>query len=264
MKERIKSNLILSVSSFIITLSLLIITIFAWYVKNDTASASGMMATTDHDSVIHLQDVVKAVRHDLTGNVITDTYQRTSSGLLYLVKREETDNSGAQPVTTTSNYTINDGIGFNINQMLPGEYVDITFGYYLTTGSDDRNYLVRLDNVRGQSFVVDDKTHYSTGVFKYAPLSLKTEAGTYLFDNSSSLSYTWFNSYSISANDTDSSSHVLLNHSWQDSYENLYFTFRVSEDFTQYYSLIGQASGSYGALLSTLTFTIGDIVFMAI
>lgn len=261
-KKNSRLNLIYSLLSVIFTSFLLVITVFGWYVSNRETSITGVSASTGSGSPINILNEVTAVRHNLTGNTITDTYTRNSSdGVLYLTKRITRDVTGQEPTTTTETYTLADKKSFNINELLPGEYVDITVGFNMNSGNNGKEYAIELYNVTGEAFMVDTYTHYATGAFKYASVSLANEAGTKIVDNSASLSYTWFNEYSISANDSLELSHSLIEGSWQDSYENLYYTFRIYEDFSQYYNLISQASGSYGALLSKKKVTIGSIFF---
>lgn len=264
MKNKNKLNLTYSLLSLIMTSFLLVITIFGWYVHNKEVSVSSISAKTSDSSTIQILNEVTAVRHNLNGNVITDTYTRNASnGVLYLTERITRDVTGDEPVTTILEYTVDEKVPFNINDLLPGEYIDIKVGYNMVSGNNGKDYAIRLNNVKGKDFEVDGKTHYATGAFKYAPIKLEDESGNKIFDNSSSIVYSWFTTYSIAEDDVETVSPVLLNHTWQTSYENLYFTFRICEDFSQYYSLISQASQSYGALLSKKKVTIGDIYFLA-
>ena len=148
---------------------------------------------------------------------------------------------------------------FRFLYMLPRERIDITVGYYMDLDCDNESYFLKLNDMTGGSFTVDGKTHYSTGAFKYKAVSLKDESGNNALGFTPDSDYTFLNSYDISQNDTEFSEMRLYNHVWDNDYENLYFTFSLAEDFSQYYDLVSHAEETVGRLLSNLSFNIGSI-----
>ena len=257
--KRQKFNLVINFAFLSVTVLLFVITLFGWYISNREVSASGIGARTSDEKEIVLLDTVTAIRYNLSGDVITDTYSRVNEFDLYLTKRDSLDHeTGTHTIET---HQVSDQIPFLIYELLPGEYVDITVGYKIKTGHNGSSYKISLNDISGGAFTVDEITHYASGAFKYASVSLKDKTGTDVvtYDD---IEYSWFHSYSISATDVLPSKVTILEHTWQDSYEELYYKFRIYEDFTQYYQLIGKASESYGALLSQLNLNIGYIYLM--
>jgi len=254
----------ISFISLTVCLFLLVFSLFAWYINNQSAQASNITAVTSNDSQVNFIDEVKAVRYNLTGDIITNTYERESGGRLVLKKSviytAETDTTETITEFETKTY-------FVMTEMLPGEYVDITIGFSMTDKNDGRNFRIMLRDITADSFVVDGYTHYVTGAFKYRSMSLKDEAhkntANYNVTGFTPDSdYTWMNNYYIDRNDSSTLDITTMTHTWDIDYENLYYTFRVYEDFTQYYRLIGQASNSYGNLLSQKNLNVGEIYLL--
>ena len=111
------------------------------------------------------------------------------------------------------------------------------------------------------SFELDGKTHYATGAYKWKNISLRSgsRSGT-VINNFSTANYSWIGSYDINSNDATNLRIETLSHTWDSDYESIYYTFRIFEDFTQYYELVGQSSTYTGdALLSFLTLQIGYV-----
>lgn len=274
MKSKLNIRLIINSLCLCLCVFLLISTMFAWYVQNTEASANGISAVTDDSDTIIIEEIVKTKRYNLNGNIISSEYTRDSYGNLYLTKKEtyikKTDE------TVVENHQASEKIAFFIETMLPGEYIDITFGFKLKESLNGSSYRIKLNNISGDSFMVDEKIHYASGAFKYKNVSLgyytKDAENNSLFNEIKSFTdeeYKWFNTYDISKNDDNNFQIVILEGIWNSyndpgSDESLYYyyTFRIMEDFTQYYDLISKASGSYGALLSDKNLIIKEIYFM--
>lgn len=256
--KKSKMMFISSVVSAFLCLFLLIISVFAWYVTNKKTNVTASTGLTADSHLIHFTDTVLAVRHCLSGDVITNTYERKSNGSLELIRSEIDyfDSSKTDEVITT--FTASQK-AFKISEILPGEYIDITIGYYMDESYDGRNYRFRLDNIDADRFMIDGKSHYVTGVFKYKNISLVDNNSNTPSDFTPDTSFTFFNEYNIDLDDPLNLRVNLFNHTWDNDYERLYYTFRIQEDFSQYYSLISQASTSYGNLLSKKKLSIGNI-----
>lgn len=253
----------ISFISLTVCLFLLVFSLFAWYITNQTANATGITAVTSNDSSVSFIDDVTAIRYNLNGDITTNTYQRQSGGRLVLKKSviytAETD-------TTETITEFEETTYFVMTELLPGEYVDITIGFNMTEKQDGKNFRIMLRDITADSFNVDGYTHYVTGAFKYKSLALKDEAHKNTDTNISSFTpdenYTWLNTYSINQHDSGTLDITTLTSTWDNDYGNLYYTFRIYEDFTQYYRLIGQATNSYGNLLSNKNLFIGEIYLL--
>lgn len=254
MGKRIK--LILNVITLSITALLMVFSLFAWYAVNKTANVTAGTGLTAADDSVHLLDEVIAKRYFLNGDITTNTYNKNSSGRLVLVESEIytalTDSTEVVTSFQTTEY-------FVIREMLPGEHVDITIGYSMDISKDGSSYTISLKSIVGDSFVIDGKTHYVTGAFRYKNISLKDENDLAVSNFTADLDYTWFNQYSIDTNDSATLDRTILSHTWDSDYGSLYYTFSIYEDFTQYYRLIAQSENSYGNLLSRKNFNIGEI-----
>lgn len=251
-----KRKIIINIITLSLTSLLMVFTLFAWYAVNKTANVTAGTGFTADDESVRLLDNVKAKRYFLNGDITTNTYTKNSSGRLVLVE------SVIYTALTDTTETINEFSEtqyFVIREMLPGEHVDITIGYSMDASKDGSNYRISLKNIVGDSFVIDGKTHYVTGAFRYKNISLKDEDDLDVSGFIADLDYTWFNQYSISANDSPTLDMTILNHTWDSDYGSLYYTFSIYEDFTQYYRLIAQSENSYGNLLSRKNFNIGEI-----
>jgi len=258
-----KFNLISSLVSATLCALLLVFVIFAWYTANDTVKAEGITGMTASSDCIHYKDEVKAFRHNLDGSTVDNTYMKQSDGSLKLVKQVTFDPKTGGLTTITS---FASDIYFSITDLLPGEYVDITLGYFMDEECDGYNYNLKLKDITADSFEVMfndvDYTHYVTGAFKHKSLSLVDEEGNTPTDFTPSTDFTWFSTYQINKDDEKIEEVKMLNHKWLNSYESLYYTFRISEDFSQYYRLVNQSTKSYGTLLSKLGICIGSVYLM--
>lgn len=255
MKERTK--LIFNITSLLLTALLLIFIVYGWYVTNTSVHVDGITGLTASDGV-EFEETVKATTYYLSGDRTYDTYTRVSDGSLYLTERRYLIVGDSKPTET---YSVSERKPFFIEKLLPGEYVDITIGYKLPSKNDNMDYTVGFMDVTGGSFTLDGKTHYATGAFKWQSVSLVSGSinGTVINDFAND-ELQWINTYNIDSNDNTNLKITTMTHNWQNSYNKLFYTFRIYEDFTEYYRLVGQATNFDGtALLSTLTLNIGYI-----
>lgn len=254
-KIRVIANMVV----LALTSLLLVFSLFAWYAVNKTANVNAGTGVTASEDSVRILDEVKAVRYSLNGDITTNTYNKNSNGKLVLVKSEVyTALTDTNEIITTFQTTE----FFVINEMLPGEHVDITIGYSIDDSKDGSSYEIYLRNIVGDAFIIDGKSHYVTGAFRYKNVSLKDQNDSSVSNFTAETEYTWFNQYSIDANDSPSLDRTILRHTWDSDYEYLHYTFSIYEDFTQYYRLIAQSENSYGNLLSRKNFNIGEIFLM--
>ena len=252
-------RMLASIFSLSLTLLLLVFNLFTWYAVNKTANVTPTTGITANEDTVHILDVVKAIRYSLNGDTTNNTYHKDSTGRLTLVRSEIytalTDTTEIITEFETPEY-------FMINEMLPGEHVDITIGYSIDEGKDGSAYEIYLKNIVGDIFIIDGKSHYVTGAFRYKNVSLKDANNNDVPDFTADSEYTWFNHYSIDTNDSPALDMTILYHTWDNDYGSLYYTFSIYEDFTQYYRLIAQSENSYGNLLSRKNFNIGEIFLL--
>ena len=259
-KFKLISNLIvLSLTSL-----LLIMLSFGWYAVNKQANVnSGTGLTSDNNNVV-FSDTITAEITYLNHTKAIETYKRRDNGSLYLTKRILYD---VQPVTpiviTDEDFTEAQNKGFFIRNLLPGEYVDITIGFSITDEFDNSSYSIGFMNVNGnKDFMLDGHKHYAMGAYKWKNISLKDASNT-VINNFSTQDFQWFSPYDITKDDDTNLRIESLSGIWDKDYESLNYTFRVFEDFTQYYELVGKSSTYTGdALLSFLTLQIGFIYVM--
>ena len=260
-----KFKTLFNLLSLSLTSLLLVMLVFGWYAVNKQANVTaGTGLTALNDSVV-FDDTVVAEIHYLNHVTTTETYTRSDNGSLYLIKRSIYDQE--LDTTTETNYSVSDNLPFFISSLLPGEYVDVTIGFSIADSLDGANYTIGFMDVNGSgptgrtSFELDGKTHYATGAYKWKNISLRSgsRSGT-IINNFSTSNYSWIASYDINRNDSTNLRIETLNHTWDSDYESIYYTFRIFEDFTQYYELVGQSSTYTGdALLSFLTLQIGYV-----
>ena len=244
---------------------LLVMLSFGWYVVNKTSYVNGGTGLTSENDSVTFDTTVIAEIHYLNHVVTTETYTRDDDGSLYLIKRSTHDLE--LDTTTETNYELSSHEPFFIRSLLPGEYIDITIGYSISDDFDNSNYTIGFMNVNGSgpegrtSFTLDGKVHYATGAYKWKNISLRSGSRTgTIINDFSTATYSWFGTYNINQNDATNIRIESLSHTWDSDYGSLYYTFRVFEDFTQYYELVGQSSTYTGdALLSFLTMKIGNV-----
>ena len=260
MKNKVNIRLILNISTLCVCLFLLISVMLAWYTTNTTVSASGISATSSDSKNVNFDEIVKTKRVNLNGDIIDSEYKIASNGNLFLTKRVTTVSGVAGDEEI---HEVSEKIPFSIETMLPGEYIDIQIGFSINDEYNGKNFKVKLNKISGDSFIVDGKTHYASGAFKIQNISLRkeTENGEDILP-SNQKEIVWLNEYDIDNNDAINNEKLILGSTWDSSYNKLYYTFRITEDFTQYYALIAKASGSYGALLSKKKLYIDQIFFM--
>ena len=239
MERKKRIRLILNISTLFVCVFLLISTMFAWYTSNKNVSANGISASTDNSNAIIIEPTITTVRHNLNKDTIESVYSMDDNGSLWLKSYIKKDKDSVV-LENQNDPKDNNGnsIPFRIEEMLPGEYIDITFGFYLKEEYDNTAFKIKLMNIS----LVDKNETFSK---KY-----------------SDANYIWLPSYKINESDQNNIEMTILNETWKNSYGVLCYTFRIYEDFTQYYNLIAQAQKSYGALLSNKDLSIGQIYFM--
>lgn len=263
MNRKIKT--VFNIITLTLTCLLLIILSFGWYAVNKTANVTAGTGLTSLNKPVIFDNTVTAKIHYLNHITTTETYTRSSDGYLYLVNRSIHDDD--LDTTTETNFDISSKEPFFIRSLLPGEYVDVTIGFSIADEFDGANFSIGFMNVSGSglngtgAFTLDGKTHYATGAYKWKNISLREGSATgTIIDDFQSADYSWFNTYNINQNDSNDLRIETLNHTWDNDYNKVFYTFRVFEDFTQYYELVGQSSTYAGdALLSFLTLQIGLI-----
>ena len=203
-----KIRLIGSIASLFVTVLILVFTLYGWYVSNEQASVTGATGVTANDDSVRFMDDVLAVRHNLNGDIITNTYERDTDGKLVLKRSEiyTASTNTTEVITTFAEKTY-----FVVTEMLPGEYVDVTIGYSIDESKNGHNYKIYMKEIYGDDFVIDGKTHYVTGVFKYMSTGLKNASDTSISDFTPDTEYTWFNSYNIAQNDSPTLDKVIMN-----------------------------------------------------
>ena len=259
-----KKNLIIHIINLILVLGLIVFFTYSWYTANDTVKANGITGATSNSEQIHFKPELRSIRHNLSGDIITNTYRIDSTGRIILTRSEYYNKKeDTTDITTEFNPTQY----FDMSEILPGEYIDIEIGYYMDDELDGTTYQIKLYDLKKDTpFNIDGKLHTVAGAFKYKTISLKDDAHkettTNVSDFTADTNFTWFETYNIAENYDRASSVTILNHTWNKNYEYLYFTFRIQEDFIQYYRLISQSENSYGRLLSNLNFNIGKFMII--
>lgn len=260
-----KFKMLFNILSLSLTSLLLVILAFGWYATNKRAEVTSGTGLTALNDSVSFDNTVIAEIHYLNHITTTETYTRSDNGNLYLIKRTVYDEE--LETTTETNYSLSDRLPFLISSLLPGEYVDVTIGFSISDSLDGADYTIGFMDVNGggptgrTSFSLDGKTHYATGAYKWKNISLRSGSrnGT-VVSNFNNADYSWIGSYDIDSNDETNLRIETLSHTWDNDYDSLYYTFRIFEDFTQYYELVGQSSTYTGdALLSFLTLQIGYV-----
>ena len=263
MKIRI-TKLVLNISTFLVTCLLLVFFIFGWYTSNKNVNANGISASTADVKNIFVDEEVTTERHNLNGDLIYDTYKVMPDGVLYLTKRIINYKDTSKQDSET-NYETSEKISFNISEMLPGEFIDITISFSMTEIKNNSPFKISLNNIKGDEFKLDDSdpyVHNASCAFKYANISLYDSSNNEIFDYSSNSDYEWFNIPRINSNDQTNFDVQLCSQTRLSSYGKLFYTFRIYEDFEKYYDLINKASNVKGALLSRKNLIIEKIFIL--
>lgn len=231
----------------------------------------------------------------------TDSGTTWSDGTPYEYSYNETDGIYTYTVTnedkTTETVTVYEE--YLINNILPEEYIDVTIGFYLTGSSlslKDKGYTVTLgDFAKESKNVFDLKVNTTTtesststssstitcGVlpaFKWRTVTEVGEADT------SNKTYTFFHGEYDSSKNSDGGFFYYVNGGddstytetieddgeWTENnikgaenFEAVSFTFRIMEDFTEYYKLfdytVSGGTAEYDNYLSNKIMNIGQI-----
>ncbi len=245
------------VSVFIILIAVemgfAISTVFAWFSKNKKVTGSGMSVEVDAKINMKFDGEVIAVRHSLTGEVITNTYGVQEDKVLRLISSVSTNPEYEEPEVTN----------FLFDEMLPGEYVDITVSY-ISLDDFDSDYTVSFgafDFTNGK-YEINSVTYNVLGAFKTKLLSLTyydEDDGIVSQTDYSSSEYEWLLNYTAGINSEEPEHIVICEDAWTSEYKKASLTFRVYEDFTQYYRLINAIGESIPNQLSEKVLRIGQI-----
>ena len=272
--KQLKTKMILSIVSILTVASLLTVVVFstfAWFTINDKAVMNGFNLSTSNDTFMEYGSVIKAVRTNLNGSFVTNTYSNVD-GKLKIKTSTIQESIEDEPTNNLPNELGN----FLFAEMLPGEYVDISVPYRVTKVPEyGFKYSISLTafNKTG-SFVVPynnvDYTHYVLGVFKYRPISLNIsyndERDDYLYIfPEDEYDYKWLSSYTLNEDDKlPSAVYIFKDHEFStylSTYRECTLTFRIYESFDQYFDLIKESGTYQGNLLSQKTFSIGNLLF---
>lgn len=259
-----KIRLFVNIFTLIVTSFLLIFFIFGWYTSNKNVNANGISASSADVKNIFIEKYLNTIRYNLNKDIIYDTYEVSSDGMLYLIERH-TDYYDSNKTDETVSYSVVDKKPFFISEMLPGEYIDIKIGFSMSELKNNTSFKICLNNVSGDTFKLDESDlcyHNASCAFKYASVSLYDSFNNKIFDNSESITYKWFNIPKIDESDPISFDINLCSETWKSSYVKLYYTFRIFEDFEKYYDLINEASNVKEALLSNLNLKIDKIYIL--
>jgi len=249
-----------------ITVSLAYFFAYAWFAQNNAVSAGGMIATLNADKGMSFTDTVTAVHYKLTGKKIEYTYSVNDDGTLTL----KTDNSD-----------------YLIESILPGEYIDVKIGFYITDPElKGKSYTVSFndfaydkgntetDNTkRENTFILlgkNLKDGYKNVVFGVLPaFKWSTNPTNDTNGDDTTSDYKFFHGeYSSADDDTTTTidetkcgffyyadgsddsnySEEITSGTWGEdnlkqseatttNFEAVYLTFRIKEDFTEYYKL---------------------------
>lgn len=166
MSKRIKNINTQLISSFVllvITGALLIVCAFtftfAWFAKNEEVTATGMQISVP-DRRIVLADTIEVTR-TLGQYVTTQTYRCEGEDNFYYLYEDgafSLDEQGAR-------------VPFHIPDLLPGELVDVTFGYRCTDSLIDVAISASLTDISSDTFAEADDPdvwHSVLGVYKFS------------------------------------------------------------------------------------------------
>lgn len=226
---------------------------YAWYANNGSASASNIALIASDYAKMSFSKEVFAQRHFLNGNILSNEYERNeANGTLNIV------HSSLYDANTETNEEIDisniENTSFLFTEMLPREYVDITIKYKLDDIFDQKGYSIILsgfNNNEDNQFVINGHTYDVTGIFKYQIVSP--------IENASEEK--WLTTFSLGVNNAKSMVEIYKD-TWIKSEEYFSLTFRIIEDFEQYYNLIEQEGIYVTNLLSNKVLTIGSIVLI--
>lgn len=275
--SKLKQKMMLSIVSIISVASLLLVAVFstfAWYTINEKSFAKGINLSLKDNIPMSYEKRVYATRYIIDNTRVSNIYEINSKGVLILVSSTLFDELNPEG----KDNTMNENSLFLFEEMVPGEYVDITFGYYFNDLSEEFKYKLELGNFSSSGIFElsangETYTHSILGIFKFRPISLKTDYvdgsnSTVLEFNTLDYPFQWLTNYNAFKNDLVPNTIDLLKDPtisvFRKEYSRQEFTFRISEDLSQYYRLVNDSGTFATNLLSHLTFNIGSILLSPI
>lgn len=255
---------------------------FAWYAKNAAVTASGMFASVSTDMGMEFTSTVTAVHHQLSDDTITYTYTKADDGTLTLTGKSTTyaETGETEDASSVSGEYL-------IEDILPGEYIDVTIGFYLTdselVGKDYEISLADFAFESANTFTLSgdnlgntyNVTYGVLPAFKWRTVSTvgekDTDTTTYTFfhgeysSSNTSGGFFYYASESGGANDSDYSE-VITTGTWAEenvigaeNYSAVPLTFRIKEDFSEYYKIFSYTNADYSNYLSNKIMSVGQI-----
>lgn len=318
---------------------------FGWFAENKAVTANGLVASVNADKGMEFTDTVTATHYTVSGDVITYTYKKDSTGNLTLTTKEtvnsdKTEKTVVNLAATTPTITLytltdsgtswSDGTSYEysynetdgtytytvtnedkttetvtvyekylIDNILPGEYIDVTIGFYLTDSSlQSKGYTITLGdfaseeentfNLNVNTTTTENGTTSTSSSTKQCGVLPAFKWGIPSEENGNdTTTYTFFHGKYDSSNNTnggffyyinggDDSTYtetIEKNGTWDDSNlstngdgtdcTSVSFTFRIMEDFTEYYKLfdytVSGGTAEYDNYLSNKIMNIGQI-----
>lgn len=242
---------------FLASVTLILSVCYAWFLSGNQNRVSSVEMGVQGDKSMKFGPQVSAARYYLTGAKLENTYNN-NGGTLTLTntkytKADEDDESEIAP-------TVSDE--FLFDNMLPGEYVDITISFYIQNadmvGSDYKVVLCGFGTGEENKFTLGEGetavTYSILGVYQYG-----------LVEEGKTPVMSWLREYTVGTpNDDGSYGVTIYSGTWTAGnvgQENAFkITFRIQEDFTHYYELINASGVPFDKYLSEKKLTIGRIL----
>lgn len=247
----------------LITVTVFVFTTVAWYAKNVKVSNDGISLVVDDPEKIEIKTEVTAIRTILGGEPSTIEFERQADGKLKNKNTQE-ESSGAL-----------------FKNMLPSEYVDLTFNINMSEALDGLNFKVYFTDFNvGQKpsnseeaekcdgwFAISsgegEVRYYSVlGIYTCELISMyahKGEGRTLIKNGDGNPIF--LDSYAM---DKDSELPVekeveICSGTWALDYDYIEITIRITEDFSQFYSLLMESGNNAYNLLSNKKLSIGTL-----
>lgn len=264
-ETKIKWKMIVSLIGMLCSVVVLTVSFaYAWFSSNRNVSASNMSVSVSDPNKMFFENF-QAIRYNLD-NTRLENHYKIEKDTLVLDRSIYYDENN---IPTTNKIEKTD---FLFNEMLPGEYVQITINYYLASSLDGKEYNLSLNDFsKSGTFDLNVEsganqgiyTYYVLGAFKYKPISLvyydddnrNNEVENQVFTDN----YKWLDTYVEFQNDTLPSAITFDTFTWNSTYKKASFTFEIKEDFSQFFELISKSGVYFSNLLSEKSLIIGNI-----
>lgn len=243
---------------FMASVTLVMSVCYAWFMLGNRNKIAPMELEVQSDRGMKFGAQVIAERHYLTGAVLTNTYANNGGTLVLQTskyqKADEEDESEVSPVQ-------NAGDPFLFDNMLPMEYVDITFSIYIQdagmVGTDYEICLCGFGWEKENKFTLGTVDYNILGVYQYGIVEKGAEAPK-------EMNYLHDYELGTSDEDTPTSSVSVYPGTWTANdvgVDNaVQITLRIEEDFKQYYQLVSESGVPFDRYLSMKKLSIGRIV----